>query len=158
MHSAQISLVVVFVFGACASMSLTEPDVGNVPTLDQEEYEFVKDTDRWICTIQGETMSIGKLNASGTFIAEKRWFQLKKGQPLSQVPPLLFINGKSQKGVYEFRSGRLIPGDLDKDGNFIPTVGGKIIEFKDYRYGPKAAKIYNLPGKFVRKEKKDEKK
>jgi hypothetical protein len=60
--------------------------------------------------------------------------------------------------VYEFRSGRLIPGDIDDDGNFIPTVGGKIIDFKDYRYGPKAPKIYNLPGKFVKKERKDSKK
>jgi hypothetical protein len=49
-----------------------------------------------------------------------------------------------------------VPGAIDKDFNFIPTVGAKVIDFKDYVYSPKAPKIYNLPGKFVRKgEKKD---
>src|SRR5262249_31747695 len=104
----------------------------------------------------GNTLSIGKLDCSGNFIPDKRWFQLRRGD-LSSVPPSTLINGLAQKGVYEFRSARLIPGDLDKNGNFIPTVGGRIIDFKDYRYGPKAAKIYNLPGKFVCKEKKDAK-
>jgi hypothetical protein len=127
-------------------------------TPDPEEYEFVEDTGQWIMLIQGETESIGKLDAAGNFVPDKRWFQLRKLQPLSAVPAVDLINGTAQKGVYEFRSGRLIPGDIDDKLNFIPTVGGRIIDFKDYRYSAKAAKIYNLPGKFVRKEKKDGKK
>jgi hypothetical protein len=125
---------------------------------DTDEYEFVEDTSRWVMVIQGNTESIGKLDAGGNFIPEKKYFQLKKGQPRSVGPPYTLINGSAQKGVYEFRSGRLIPGDIDEECNFVPTVGGKIIEFKDYRYSPKAAKIYNLPGKFVKKEKKDNRK
>jgi hypothetical protein len=128
------------------------------PTPDPDEYQFVEDTTLWVDVIQGDTESIGKLDAAGNFIPDKRYFRsFKKGQPRSAVPPCTLINS-AQKGIYEFRSGRLIPGDLDDDGNFIPAVGGRIIDFKDYRYGPKAAKIYNLPGKFVRKEKTDSKK
>jgi hypothetical protein len=45
---------------------------------------------------------------------------------------------------------------MDEEGNFVPLVGAKVTDFKDYLYSPSAPKIYNLPGKFVRKgEKKD---
>jgi hypothetical protein len=54
--------------------------------------------------------------------------------------------------VYEYRSGALVPGNLDSWGNFVPTVGEKIIALKDYEPGKKALRIYNLPGEL--KEKK----
>ena len=127
----------------------------DAPTWDSDEYEFVEATSPWVMVIQGDTMSIGKLDAAGNFVPDKGYFQaFKRGQAGSAVPPFTLINS-AQKGVYEFRSSRLIPGDIDDKGNFLPTVGARIIDFKDYSYGPKAAKIYNLPGKFVKKEKKD---
>ncbi len=60
--------------------------------------------------------------------------------------------------VYEYRSGRLIKGELDKEGNFLPDLPGKVIDFKDYRYSKTAIRIYNLPGSFVKPSeiKKDE--
>ncbi len=122
---------------------------------DEEEYVFVK-TDRWVTLIQGQTESIGKLDEAGNFIPDKAFFQRKRGQPGSS-PGSTLLNGAAQKGIYEYRSGRLIPGEIDDDGNFIPIVGEKIIDFKDYRYHPKGPKIYNLPGKFVRKGEKEEK-
>ena len=105
--------------------------------------------------IRGETESIGKLDSAGNFIPHKPWYQFTKGQPLSMVPVTTLLNAPDQKGVYEFRSGRLIPGDIDEKSNFVPTLGGRIVDFKDYRYSPSAPKIYNLPGKFARKQKKD---
>jgi hypothetical protein len=51
--------------------------------------------------------------------------------------------------VYEYRSGTLIPGQLVPNGYFVPAVGEKIIRFADYIPGPKANRIYNLPGEFV---------
>jgi hypothetical protein len=120
-----------------------------------EEYEFVEDTTPLIEVIHGRTVSIGKLDAAGNFIPDKRYFQaFRTDRGVTGSPPGTLINW-AQKRVYEFRSGRLVPGDIDGMGHFIPTVGGRIIDFKDYRYSSKAPKIYNVPGEFVRKEKKE---
>jgi hypothetical protein len=53
--------------------------------------------------------------------------------------------------VYEYRSGRLVSGNLDTDGNFLPDVGAPVTDFQDYRPVPGARRIYNLPGRFVEK-------
>lgn len=53
--------------------------------------------------------------------------------------------------VYEYRSGVLVPGKLQEYSAFIPEVGGKIIDFKDYKYTPDGPQIYNLPGFFMKK-------
>ena len=119
----------------------------NAPTPDSEEYQYVKDTALWVQVWLGERKLIGKLDAAGNFIPDKRYL-FEKGQPFSSIPPARGINSP-QKGVYEFRSGRLIPGDIDDDGNFIPTIGGRIIDFKDYRYSPKAPN-YLQPSREVR--------
>jgi hypothetical protein len=131
----------------------------NAPNDDAEngEYEFVQDSRQWVMMIQGDTQSIGKLDESGEFVADRAFLQQERHKQSSVEPDYVVINAPAQKGVYEFRSGRLIPGDLDEDGNFIPTLGSRVIDFNDYHYSPKAPKIYNLPGKFVRKGKKDEK-
>jgi hypothetical protein len=55
-------------------------------------------------------------------------------------------DGKPAEDVYEFRSGRLIEGELKADGNFVPKLGSKVTSFKDYAPGPAARRIYNLPG------------
>ena len=76
---------------------------------------------------------------------------MKRGEHPSSVPKYEVINGSAQKRIYEFRSGRLLLGEMDEEGNFIPTVGAKVTDFKDYIYSPQGPKGYNLPGKFVRK-------
>lgn len=158
MRSTKMTTVFMLAFAAWSIISMVGPSAMNACVLNQDEYEFVKDTERWVVLIQGDKHSIGKLDGSGNFLPDKRWLRQKPEQMASMVPPSILINSPGQKGVYEFRSGRLIPGDIDESANFVPTVGGRIIDFKDFRYSPKAPKIYNLPGKFVRKEKKDGKK
>ncbi len=125
---------------------------------DRGEYVFVKDTQRYVALVRGETQSIGKLDAAGNFLPDPRWFNLKRGQPLPKAPPFTVINAPPQKGVYEYRSGMLIKGDLDEKGNFLPDIGSEVVSFKDYRYREDGPRIYNLPGKFVRKERKNGKK
>jgi hypothetical protein len=49
----------------------------------------------------------------------------------------------------EFRSHRLIPGIL-ANNNFIPDLGGRIIDFKEYQFPASPRRIYNLPGKFLK--------
>jgi len=155
MRAALALFALIIVIVACFALRTQgQSPAQDGPRPDPEEYKFVEDTTLWVNVIQGDVESIGKLDAAGNFIPDKRYLRtLKKGQPASSIPPCTLINF-AQKEVYEFRSGRLIPGDIDDDGNFIPTIGGRITDFKDYRYTPKAPKIYNLPGKFVKKEKK----
>src|SRR5260370_42682883 len=76
---------------------------------------------------------------------------MKRGEHPSSVPKYEVINGSAKKRIYEYRSGRLLLGEMDEQGNFIPTVGAKVTDFKDYVYSTQGPKIYNLPGKFVRK-------
>lgn len=115
------------------------------------EYEFVPNTDTWFRLSRGGRIDIGKLDEAGNFVPDPRWCNVPgvaSGVPLGEL-----LNGPAGP-AYEYRSGRLIPGELDKKGYFIPEIGGKIISLEDYRPGPKAIRIYNLPGKFVKKEQK----
>jgi hypothetical protein len=82
-----------------------------------------------------------------------RWQGLQMGMPLSAIPPFQIINARrpGREQVYEYRSGQLIKGELDKEGNFVPELGSKVMSFKDYRAGKEALQIYNLPGRFVKK-------
>ena len=71
---------------------------------------------------------------------------------LSSAPAARLVNaGKADEVVYEYRSGRLIKGVLDRDGNFVPELGSRIFAFEDYKYGKDAPRIYNLPGYFHKK-------
>ncbi len=117
----------------------------------EDEYEFVSDISRYAAVLHGELYSIGKLDAKGNFLADRQWIDLDVHRPTSAgFPPCKMIN--SPKGrAYEYRSGRLIVGELDDKGNFLPDVGSKVISFKDYRYNAKAIRIYNLPGSFKKK-------
>jgi hypothetical protein len=53
--------------------------------------------------------------------------------------------------VYEYRSGRLILGRFNEDFKFVPEPNSRVRTFTAYRYGPDAIRIYNLPGRFVRR-------
>jgi hypothetical protein len=156
MQGRPVVFAMILLFAASGTIHTLGCNAQDTQTANREEYEFVKDTSRWVMLIEGDTQSIGKLDAEGDFVADWAFLQQKRHQRSSVEPDYVILNAPAQKGVYEFRSGRLIPGDLDDDGNFIPTLGGRIIDFQDYRYSPKAPKIYNLPGKFVHKEKKQE--
>lgn len=58
------------------------------------------------------------------------------------------VTAKSEP-VYEYRSGRIIKGVLHDTGTFVPEVGSKVLDFKDYpvnEAGPPGLRVYNLPG------------
>ena len=111
-----------------------------------ETYKFVSNTERWVCVIRNNGQFLGKLDLHGEFTQEKR---MPAGSWSVGVPPHVVINGGSPRKAYEFRSGVLIPGEIQDDGRFVPEVGGKIIKFSDYTYTPTASRIWNLPGYFV---------
>ena len=58
------------------------------------------------------------------------------------------VTAKSEN-VYEYRSGRIIKRVLHDTGTFVPEVGSKVLDFKDYpvnESGPAGLRVYNLPG------------
>lgn len=123
--------------------------LGTLCSLD-DHYEFVPDTDRLVGLYHGDFETIGKLDAKGNFHPDPRMINIREGS----YPQHAHINA-SPGPAYEFRSGRLILGDLDKEHNFIPKLDSKVIDFEDYKFSETAIRIYNLPGKFVKKKDKD---
>jgi hypothetical protein len=122
--------------------------IGLAQSEDSEAYEFVPSDETPVYLRRGIKVSLGKLDASGSFTTGRteQDMSLKQGFILHGR----VLNLTPRKGVYEYRSGRLIKGDLDDNGNFVPELGSKIIDFKDYQYSPKSPVIYNLPGEFVK--------
>ena len=143
------STLVLFLSLVLAILMSDRPACSDPPN---ERYVFVENTNRWVVIIRGEWQLIGKLDKNGDFIQDKKY---KKGQGGSR-PSSVLINSSGHasksKKVYEFRSGALIPGEIQPDGQFVPQVGGKIIPFKDYNYSPTATPIWNLPGVFLTEE------
>jgi hypothetical protein len=115
------------------------------------DYVFVPDTSRWVEVLRREGdviyWSIGKLDMAGTFVPHRDFCNMRGER--SNAPPDTTLLYHDQTGpVYEYRSGRLIKGAIDsKTLSFVPEVGSKVIDFKEYRYGKDVA-IWNLPGTF----------
>ena len=123
----------------------------NAQSDDSDHYVLVPDTSRWVEFFSGATSSIGKLDAEGNFTPGTEYVNRPRGPFRSGVRFAEPLNARAEKNVYEFRSGRLIKGEIDARGNFIPEVGSKVIDFKDYRYRPGGPRIWNLPGRFEKK-------
>jgi hypothetical protein len=122
------------------------------------EYEFRQDLTFYYLLVRGDTEVFGNVDAAGNFLAERRIGVYRRGQPLSAIPPSRPLNLPTKlphEPVYEYRSGRLVPGNLDDDGNFLPDLGAKVTDFQDYHPVPGARRIFNLPGYFVEKGKKE---
>lgn len=120
-----------------------------------QDYAFVPDPGRQCYVMRGEIRTLCKLDENGNLEEIKR-FRPDEGMPPSSWgyhPP--FINyvgqGQAPRAAYEFRSGRLIKGELRPGGNFVPDVGSTVIKFEDYRYSEDAIPIWNLPGYFKKK-------
>jgi len=111
---------------------------------ESDNYVFVPDTDRWVEVRHDLTSSIGKLDTAGSFLPFPNWQDRPKASPE-------ILNWRAEKNVYEFRSGRLIKGELDAKGYFIPEIGSKVIDFKDYHYRKDGPRIWNLPGRFEKR-------
>jgi hypothetical protein len=137
-----------FLFALLAIPMSDQPALSGQP---KERYVFVENTDRWVEVHRGERVLLGKLDKNGDFVLE---YNFRKGQPwnLGFVPTIITFPGMKPKKAFEFRSGLLIPGELQPDGRFVPEAGDKIISFKDYEYSPTARPIWNLPGVFLTEE------
>lgn len=127
---------------AVGAVAMSDP-----PAAPSIQYRFVENTDRWVGVLRGGWHLIGKLDRDGEFVPEHR---VRQGQPWTSAPAHGLLNGPRPEPTkaYEFRHGALVPGELRKDGAFVPEVGGKIIAFADYTYTPEAPPIWNLPGWF----------
>ncbi len=117
-----------------------------------DDYVFVPDTDWWVEICHDQTTSIGKLDAAGNFLPT----EINKPRchrRSAETRSIKRLNPKPEKNVYEFRSGRLIKGELNWNGYFIPEIGSKVLDFKDYHYRPDGPRIWNLPGRFEKRVK-----
>lgn len=121
-------------------------------TAPVDEYCFEPDTSRWVEMEHVSTFDIGRLDEAGTFHPHPGWLGCRK-HGFKSGPARWPLNIRFGESVYEFRSGTLIEGRIDGTGEFVPDLDGKIIAFKDYHYSPKAKRIYNLPGRFMKIEK-----
>jgi hypothetical protein len=120
---------------------------GQTPTKDR--YEFVPDTDRNFAFYRNGFVMVGKLDARGNFIQENRYPSHATPDALPCKP----VRYAESTKVYEFRSGRLIKGEMLPTGVFVPEGGSRVTSFSDYRFGPDALPIWNLPGYFKKVEK-----
>jgi hypothetical protein len=120
------------------------------------EYVYVEDPKAWVVMQRGGLRYWGHLDAAGNFLPDRNRTPYPVDGPLISGAPLArfanFPRGGQEEQVYEFRSGRLIKGTLNKQGDFVPDAHAKVTSFGDYYYHSKAIRIYNLPGKFVAKE------
>lgn len=120
----------------------------------------------WFARVIGELMELGHLSDEGEFVPDYGlpifpFVQVKAPDVLMDgsqrtiyytLPMEGYFGEKTGKGfeeVYEYRSGRLIKGRLQKTGNFVPELGSKVLDFKDYD-PDENRRIYNLPGKLVK--------
>jgi len=147
--SARLMWGIFLIIGAMVMSE--QPAASDPPKL---RYVFVENTDHWVEIIRSEWQLTGKLDKNGDFVFESK---LKKGHPAISAPSTSgVINNPASalkaKKVFEFRSGLLIPGEVQPGGRFVPEAGGKIILFKDYEYTPTATPIWNLPGVFITEE------
>jgi hypothetical protein len=85
------------------------------------------------------------------------WLNHQRGEARSVIDRKIWLLNWPDKNVYEFRSGRLIKGEIDAKGYFIPEIGSKVIDFKDYRYRKDGPRIWNLPGRFEKRIKTSKK-
>src|SRR5262249_9723964 len=113
------------------------------------EYAFVPDTDRLVEIRRGDIMLVGKLDADGNFLEERRF----DGPTSAGTKPSVLLNGKPGL-AYEYRAGRLIKGEIRADGNFVPEAGSTVILFKDYRYSPTPSRSGTSRARSSRRAKK----
>lgn len=113
-------------------------------------YEFIPDITVRYRHYIAQFPCLGTLDAKGTFIPDMSTINSKFG--LIGGPSKLIEAKTPNEKIYEYRTGILVPMYINDKNKLIPEVGGKIIDFKDYKYSPTARRIYNLPGRFVLKK------
>jgi hypothetical protein len=116
----------------------------------------------WVAHVRDEQMELGHLNDQGNFVPDYGLppFPLTMpakpaGEKVTNKPALWYYNlpveGADRERTYEYRSGRLLKGTLLKNGTFVPDLGSRVLDFKEYVPGAKSLRIYNLPGRLEKK-------
>jgi hypothetical protein len=124
------------------------------PPPAQEEYVFVPGMKGPVALLHDGNVIPGWVDSVGTFTSDPKYPPWKAGA--STTGRFFRIINGDPGTAYEYRSGRLILGEIDQKGNFVPGLGTKVIAFEQYKPGGNAPPIYNLPGRWVKKgEKKD---
>jgi len=148
----------IWVSRAILAVLLAMSVAGAAPVRD--DYVYVEDLDRHYVLRVGDKRHLGQLDRAGNFIPHR--VNATDGDLAFSGYPYQYLNFPMSKngskladgvGAYEFRSGRLIPGKMMPDGNFIPDADGRIIRFEVYKHNPDGPQIWNLPGYFLRREK-----
>jgi hypothetical protein len=97
---------------------------------------------------------LGYLADCGEFVPDPKVLPFRNDSPAwekhKHYPVYNEQVGPKSEEVYEYRSGYLVPGSLG-GWFFYPDEGGKIVPFADYDPGTARRRIYNLPGKFVKR-------
>jgi hypothetical protein len=144
---------------SAAAVCSISAGVGAAPE-NAARFVYVEDTSRLIHVERPLAMLVGRFTADGEFVPAKV-IDMSTGWAEYSGPPMHDANISERdrvdpktrtERVYELRSGVLVPGELGEFGNFIPTIGGKIIGFRDYKYSKEAPRIWNLPGRFERRD------
>jgi hypothetical protein len=151
--AVEISVVLFSWLGALSYEQHTI-DAGMPETQAGDEYVYVEEPGKTVAIRRNGRYYYGYLNSTGNFTPDVSYPPTKVGASIRSGPPFRCIDLASAKPVefvYEFRSGLLIRGMLTKEGEFIPDEGSRVMNFKDYKYPEDPHRIYNLPGKFVKK-------
>lgn len=158
-HSCWIGTIL---FACLSEIGIAAEPIG------KSEYEFKHQPGKPVVFFLGGMNWKGTLSGDGVFVPDlktKPW--LNTPLHLNWEYKLDAINTPSvrSEAVYEYHAGILVEGSLrgvtswedlmtatPPVGTFIAKVGGKVIDFKEYRYDPQSLRIYNLPGEFVKKQ------
>jgi hypothetical protein len=126
------------------------------------EYEYVVDLSVKYGVFHSKMLYFGRLDSHGQFVADPKNPPLPYsgiGSMPKRMPARLMQSLVPDEKLYQYNAARLVPGILKPDAAttstyFYPDLGGKIIEFSEYLkdYDPKKSRrIYNLPGRIVKK-------
>ncbi|MCI0640614.1 MAG: hypothetical protein L0Y70_16190 [Gemmataceae bacterium] len=118
------------------------------------EYEFQLDLKRIIAAYSKDYWEYGTLDADGRFLPQGRKRQYGFNSALPDFEEVINTPRKPNEPVYEFRSARLIKGNLQQDAVLVPELASTVIDLDSYlkEYDPKnSPRIYNLPGRIVKK-------
>lgn len=127
------------------------------------EFLVVRDCDRRVGFLREGAMHIGTFDADGGFHeVETLNIRNQSSIKLKQVGEEWIDNrlsgpytNVSWRGpAFEYKAGRLVSGEVNSQGVFVPgnATANRIGDFRDYLPGPNAPPIWNLPGYFMRRD------
>ncbi len=124
------------------------------PSNREPEYEFRLDLKRIVAVHYKNYWEYGTLDADGRLVPQGERRRYGFNSALPDIDEVINSPRKPNEPVYEFRSARLIKGNLQQDAVFVPELASTVIDLDLYlkEYDPKnSLRIYNLPGRIVKK-------